>query len=340
MRKKVWYKKNSEKVKNKQRNYHTENKEEINKKRRLGYDPDSRKDNYDSEKQKESYDPAKRRAAYEDEKKDQQNGIFKDFHAIRKDRKYCSINARRDNVFRMTRAMAYVKNCCSRLEVQKLKKEIHGHLTQYCPKSVKDIFEYIDEVKNKSLPKEVIETMTKIYKNFLELYKTVEKEIEEMANESASIKLLDHLEQFYKERDNSHWKKWESVVEVAESAIVKFSDEIEIQNYYGSDGLKRPKVKSCRDRKEKCIECLEKNALREEADKKKGEVPLGHYDPLDMANLSEDFDNSPTKIQKPYSFTRGKINFTLEDLENSSGADDDYSPDLPSSSGTMKKRQK
>ena len=148
------------------------------------------------------------------------------------------------------------------------------------------------------------------------------------------------LEQFYKERDNSHWKKWESVVGVAESAIVKFSDEIEIQNYYGSDGLKRPKVKSCRDKKGKCIECLEKNALREEADKKKGEVPLGHYDPLDMANLSEDSDNSPTKIQKPYSFTRGKINFTLEDLENSSGADDDYSPDLPSSSGTMKKRQK
>ena len=59
--------------------------------------------------------------------------------------------------------------------------------------------------------------------------------------------------------------------------------------------------------------------MKEEAYKKKGEGTLTYYEPLDRANLSEDSDKSSpiSKIQKPYSFARAKISFTLEDLENS-----------------------
>ena len=62
--------------------------------------------------------------------------------------------------------------------------------------------------------------------------------------------------------------------------------------------------------------------------------------PLKRANLSEDSDqSSPTKIQKPYNFLRGKISFNLEDLENSNKEDDDFSPHMPKPSHTAVREQ-
>ena len=229
--KKEWYKKNSEIVKERQAKYYADNADEINMKRRRKHNPIKRNDRYDPKKQKESYDPIKRKADHEKDKKEKQDGIFKESKAIWRDRIYPTYKARCDNVSRMSHAMSYVRECCMRLETQILNKEIHGKFTPPgLPSGNKNIYTYIDNLQNMSLPKKVIETMTKVYRNLLELYKTVEKEIKEIANEAIGIKLLKDLEKFYEEKDTIHWKKWENVLKVAESAVVKFSENIFVNN--------------------------------------------------------------------------------------------------------------
>lgn len=314
--------------------YYTDNAKSINEERRQYYDPEARNKRYDPEKYKKSYNPSKRRANYQKEKIDEQNGIFKESKAIYKDREYCENEARRENVKRMMRAMNYFRDSCRRLEISALDKENHrSYGVVGLPHSAKGIYKYIDEVENMSLPKEVIATMVKVYQNFLALYKKTEKEIKTLRYEAISIKYQKDLEKFYLHKVNPHWNDWRKVVQVAQSAIIKFSNHVEdYNNYFGADTttfgeLKRTKVKSCLDRKEKCKECEEEDArliaLR------KPQIGCNvYYDPLDRADLSDSEDSTPSSpVSKNQKHTKVTVSFTLENLLHSI-EENDYSPDL------------
>ena len=118
--------------------------------------------------------------------------------------------------------MNYIRLCCQRLEIEYSGTEIHGHFKRYClphGAGVRVIFKYIEEVKNMSIPKEVIDTMIKVFTNFLNLYKESEKEAVGMEN----------LDEIYKLFHKSLFK-WDNVVKVAEFAIFKSSESVE--DYY------------------------------------------------------------------------------------------------------------
>ena len=330
-----------------QKKYYTDNAESINEERRQYYDPEARNKRYDPEKYKKSYNPTKRRADYQKEKIDEQNGIFKESKAIYRDRKYCEIEARRENVKRMMGAMKYVRECCRRLEISALNKENHrNYKVVVLPHSAMGIYKYIEEVENMSLPKQVIATMVKVYQNFLVLYKNTEKEIKALQYEAISIKYQKDLEKFYLHKVHPHWNDWRKVVQVAQSAIIKFSNHVEdYNNYFGADTttfgeLKRTKVKSCLDRKEECKECEEEEArliaLREARSialrkaQKEGMYSTSseYYDPLDWADLSDSEDSTPSSpVSKNQKHTKVTVSFTLENLLHSI-EENDYSPDL------------
>ena len=229
--------------------------------------------------------------------------------------------------------MKYVRECCIRLEILNLNKEIHGKsCSPGCPDGVKDIFMYIEEVQNMSLPKDVIKTMVKIYHNFLNLYKEIEHEIKEKAKIATGLKDIDDISSLF---NSNFFGKWIDAIQVAQLAIIKFADHIEDFNkYYGAytllGDLKRPKVKSCLDRKENCQECHQKYLLQKK--KRENNTSVGatiHYDPLDQANLSEDSDDEGYDTS-----SKPKVYFTLKELENS-GDTENFSPDLPATNSKL-----
>ena len=304
-----YYNKNSDKLKKKLSKYYTDNADKFNKKKRLDYDPNKRKKAYDPKKQKESYDPEKRKAAYQKEIENEREGISKETRVLRQDR-------------------TKQRQSCMRLEIVHSGNEIHGNFKRSClplGNGVKGVFKYIDGVQNMSLQREVINTMTKVFTNFLNLYKEIEKDIKKIEKEAVGLKNVAEIRKLF-------WRKlfkWDNVVKVAQSAIMKFSESVEdyypewtIHHIFGE--LKTPKVKSCLDRTQICRVCIEDKALRRkmEEDRKlsnaKGRI-ITHY-PLDDANLSEDSDENLDE----------EIYFTLEDLKNSGDKIEKLSPKISS----------
>ena len=181
---------------------------------------------------------------------DAREGIFKERRVLRQDKTKHHIHARRESVKLMLKAMKYVRQSCVRLEVVHSGKEIHGNFDKGLGlpvgAGVKGVYQYIDEVKNMSLPKGLINTMTKIFNNFLTLYKEIEYGIQESAKKAVGMKNLNDIYGIF----HAELVKWDSVVKVAESVIIAFSESVEdyyqewdIYHIFGD--LKRPKVKSC-----------------------------------------------------------------------------------------------
>ena len=127
-----------------------------------------------------------------------------------------------------------------------------------------------------------------------------------LANPSGEIKLMEN--------------EWTKVVKEAEAKFIDAAEHLEsYNNYFGASqsfgSLQMPKINPC-DEKDLCNVCLDKTTS-----KGKAKAQLN----TTKEKKTEKDSCSLPDIQKPYSFSRTKINFTLEDLENSRDEDDDYS---------------
>ena len=139
--------------------------------------------------------------------------------------------------------------------------------------------------------------------------------------ELRKLKQEDLLEYWDGDKRKKMMEKWKNIISKIKFQVFEVADHVQIWSYAKTISNDFADIMISRnypcDKYHPCKKCAEKKTSNESL--------INHFQTQQDKEDILQAKPSTSGVKKPYSFKRSKVNFTMEDLENSSGEEDKYS---------------